>query len=176
MIVIAVPGEIRQSSNVTEVKEMKRKFLSIAGASVLAAGMALAQSTAASNAAPNTATPNSGEHSWRHGQPGSMVDRLSAKLNLTDAQKQQAKTIFANARQTAKPVRDQLKQDREALRAAAKSGAPESQIDQLANKMGPLMAKETAIRAKAFEKFYSILTPAQQAQLDQMHANRRHAE
>lgn len=155
---------------------MKRKFLSIAGVSVLAAGMALAQSTAAPDTAtPNTAAPNSGRHSWRHGQAGSMLNRLAAKLNLTDAQKQQAQTIFANARQSAKPVRDQLKQDRQALRAAAKSGASESQINQLANKMGPLMAKTTAIHAKAFSKFYAILTPAQQNQLNQMHANRHHA-
>jgi Spy/CpxP family protein refolding chaperone len=41
--------------------------------------------------------------------------------------------------------------------------------------MGPLMAQATAIHSKAFAKFYRILTPSQQNQLDQMHANRHHA-
>ena len=166
MIVTPVPPWAGQSSNVTEVKEMKRKLLNIAGVSILAAGMALAQDTPAPNA----------RHSHRHGQAaGSMIDRMSAKLNLSSAQKQQAQSIFANARETAQPLRAQLRQEQQALRAAVKAGAPDTQIDQLANQMGPLMAQTTAIQAKAFGKFYSILTPDQQNQLKQRAMNRHHA-
>jgi protein CpxP len=145
---------------------MRRKLLNLAGVSMLAAGMALAQSAPAPN------TPHTGHRSARK---GAMLDRLSAKLNLTDAQKQQAQAIFSNARQSAKPIRDQLRQERQALRAAVKSGAPGSQIDQITNQMGPLMAQATAIHSKAFEKFYSILTPDQRNLMDQQATSRHHA-
>jgi Spy/CpxP family protein refolding chaperone len=145
---------------------MKRTLLHFAGVSILAAGMALGQSTPAPNA------PHAGRHS---AQAGTMLDRLSAKLNLTDTQKQQAQSIFSAARQSAKPVRAQLRQERQALQAAVKSGAPEAQIDQLSNQMGPLMAQATAIHSKAFSQFYSILTPDQRTQLGQRGMNRRHA-
>jgi Spy/CpxP family protein refolding chaperone len=104
-----------------------------------------------------------------------MLGRLSAKLNLTDAQKQQAQSIFSAARQSAQPLRAQLRQQRQALQAAVKSGAPEAQIDQLSSQMAPLMAQATAIHSKAFAKFYSILTPDQRTLLDQSKMNRRHA-
>jgi protein CpxP len=158
MIVIAVPASLSQSSKVTEVDIMKHKLLNFAGVSILAAGMALGQST------PAPATPHPG---WHGAQKGAMLDRLSAKLNLTDTQKQQAQSIFSAARESAQPIRTQLRQDRQALQAAVKSGASDAQIDQLANQMGPLMAQSTAIRSKAFSKFYSILTPEQRTVLSQ---------
>src|SRR5437764_13247475 len=82
-----------------------------------------------------------------------MIDRFAADLNLTDAQKQQAQSIFQAARQSAEPVHAQLKQSREALTAAVKSGASDAEIDKLANSLGPLMAQTTAIHNKAFAKF-----------------------
>lgn len=145
---------------------MKRSLLTIAGLPVLAAGMALGQAPA-----PNP--PHTGRYHAR--QAGSMLDRLAAKLNLTAEQKQQAQSIFSAARQSAAPVRTQLREDRHALRAAIQSGAPDTQIDQLSNQMGPLMAQATAIRSKAFEKFYSILTPGQRTLLSQHQMSRRHA-
>jgi len=145
---------------------MKRTILNFAGVSLLAAGLALGQST------PAPTTP----HTGRHGaQAGAMLDRLSARLSLTDTQKQQAQSIFSAARQSAKPVQAQLRQERQALQAAVKSGAPDAQIDQLANQMGPRMGQATAIHSKAFAKFYSILTPQQRTLLDQRGINRRHA-
>src|SRR5580700_524060 len=152
MIVIPVLTGMMPSSKVAEGNIMKRTLLNFAGVSLLAAGMAVGQST------PAPTTPHSGRHS---AQAGAMLDRLSAKLNLTDSQKQQAQSIFSAARQSAQPVRTQLRQQRQALQAAVKSGAPDAQIDQLASQMGPLMAQATAIHSKAFAKFYSILTPDQ---------------
>ena len=146
---------------------MKRSLLTIAGLSALAAGLALGQ-------APAPDTPHAGR--FRAHQRGAMLDRMAAKLNLTADQKQQAQSIFSAARQSAAPIRTQLRQQRQALRAAVKSGAPESQIDQISSQMGPLMAQATAIRSKAFEKFYSILTPEQRNLLSQQHQmSRRHA-
>jgi len=106
---------------------VKHAFLNVAGAAVLAAGMAFAQNAPAQNS----------PHAGRHGaQAGSMIDRLSARLNLTDAQKQQAQSIFAEARKSAQPVRDQIRQDKQALAAAMKSGS-QADIDRISNNMGP---------------------------------------
>ena len=42
-------------------------------------------------------------------------------LNLTDAQKQQAKEIFAKSRQAAVPLRQELRANREAMAQAVKA-------------------------------------------------------
>ena len=56
---------------------MKRAFLNVAGVALLAAGMALAQDAPAQN------SPHAGRHS---AQTGSRIDRLAARLNLTDSE------------------------------------------------------------------------------------------
>ncbi|MBZ5584489.1 MAG: Spy/CpxP family protein refolding chaperone [Acidobacteriia bacterium] len=136
---------------------MKRNIMQFASAAALAAGMAFAQ-------APATQTPPAKPGIMRH----AMRKRMMKNLNLTDAQKQQAKDIFQQARQTAKPVRDQLKQDRQTLATAVKNNDTAT-INQLATAMGPLQGQLTAIRSGAAAKFYSILTPDQKAKADQMH-------
>ena len=136
---------------------MKHALLNVAGAAVLAAGMAFAQ----------TAPVQNQPHSGRRGaQTGSMVDRFAAKLNLTDAQKQQARAIFSAARQSSHPVRAQIAQDKQALAAAVKSGS-QADIDRISTNMGPLLAQASAIRSKAFAQFYATLTPDQKTQMDQ---------
>ena len=135
---------------------MKHKFLNVAGAAVLAAAIALAQNAPAQNS----------PHSGRHSQAGSMLDRMAARLNLTDAQKQQAQSIFAEARKSAQPVRAQIRQNKQALAEAVKSDS-QADIDRISNSMAPLLAQASAIRAKAFAQFYATLTPDQKSKVDQ---------
>jgi Spy/CpxP family protein refolding chaperone len=98
---------------------------------------------------------------------------MAAELGLTDAQKSQAKTIFQNSHQTAKPVADQLRQDRQALQAAIQAGKSDQELQGLAAAEGADMGKLAAIRASAAAKFRAILTPDQQQKLDTMKASRR---
>ena len=84
----------------------------------------------------------------------------------------QAKTIFGQARETAKPIREELKANREAMRAAVKADN-KSQIEQLAKVRGNLMGKMTAIRTEAAAKFYQVLTPEQRAKAEQLHQQAR---
>lgn len=93
-----------------------------------------------------------------------ILDRLGADLNLTDTQKQQAQSIFSAARQSAESVHSQLKEQRQALTAAVKSGS-EAEIDRLSSNLAPLLAQTTAIHTKAFARFYAILTPEQKEKL-----------
>ncbi len=129
-----------------------KKVLGLIGAAALAAGVLLAQ-----------APP-------MHGERGEHFKQFVAdQLGLTDAQKAQAKEIFNAARDQAEPLADQLRQGHEAMTAAVKANKPDSELDQLAQKQGALMGQLSAIHAKAFAKFYAILTPEQQAKADKLH-------
>ena len=88
-----------------------------------------------------------------------------ANLNLTQDQKTQAHSIFQDAQQSARPVMEQLRSARQSLAAAVKNNAPSAEIDRLANQQGTLMAQLSAMHAKAFAKFYALLTPEQRGQL-----------
>lgn len=146
---------------------MQRPFLKIASTAALAAGMLFAQAPAPpAGQQPGPAAAGRQQGAWRR------RGRLFSSLNLTDDQKAQAKSIFQSARQTAQPVAQQLRQVREALRNAAKSGSPDAEIDKLANAEAPLVAQLAAVRAKAFAKFYALLTPEQRDKLQNMQANR----
>src|ERR1700722_14850243 len=108
-------------------------------------------------------TPPTPRHNHQHGQ-------LAAALNLTDAQKSQMKSIFQEARQSAQPVRQQLKQIRQSLQAAVKAG-DSNQIQQLASTEGTEMGQLAAIHASARAKVFKMLTPEQQQKLSTLQAS-----
>jgi Spy/CpxP family protein refolding chaperone len=93
-------------------------------------------------------------------------------LNLTDSQKQQAKTIFQQAKQNSQSLRQQLKQNREAMAAAVKANDV-AQIHSLAAQHGNLQGQMLGIRSEAMAKFYTTLTPEQKAKADQMQQRRK---
>ena len=130
---------------------MKHSLLNATAVAALAAAMAFGQ---------NTPTQDKPAHKGRAGR-GAVMGRFGADLNLTDAQKQQASSIFSASRETARSLGTQLKQSREALAAAVKSGASDAEIEKLSNNLAPLLAQSTANHAKTFAKFYSILTQEQ---------------
>ena len=109
----------------------------------------------------------------RHWRGHAGFGKAMSELNLTDAQKTQAKSIFQDARQSAQPVRQQLMQTRQALRAAVKSNDA-TQIQQLSATEGNEMGQLASIRSSAFAKFYQELTPDQKAKLESMQ-QARHA-
>ena len=129
-------------------------------AAALAAGMVFAQ------APPTTTQPTSGKTAVR---PRAVVRRRIAQaLNLTDAQKQQTQAIIQQTRQTVQPLKQQAKQNRQALMAAVKAGKGEVEIHQLALTQGNLAGQLVAARTEALAKFYSTLTPEQRAKADLM--------
>jgi Spy/CpxP family protein refolding chaperone len=107
------------------------------------------------------ATTPGNERGHRHSGRGAF---LSAYLNLTPAQQAQQKSIFQSARQSAQPVRQQLRQTRESFRAAIQANNS-GQIQQLAKTEGSEMGQLAAIRGTAMAKAYQILTPDQQQKL-----------
>jgi Spy/CpxP family protein refolding chaperone len=126
----------------------------------LAGGMIFAQT-----ASPSTTNPPAAHRDMMRQH----FLQMEQKLNLTDTQKQQAKSIFQSARESSQPIRAQLRENREALAAAAKAGKSDATIQDLATKQGNLLGQEIAIHTQAYKKFYAILTPDQRTKADQMH-------
>jgi Spy/CpxP family protein refolding chaperone len=134
--------------------------MKLAAVTALATGFVFAQTP------PPSPSPN--QPAGRHQGARRHRARLAQALNLTDAQKAQAKTIFQQARESAKPVREELKENREALAAAVKAGKKDADLQKLAMEQGKLRGQMVAIRTEAFAKFYQTLTPEQRTKADRM--------
>ena len=135
---------------------MKRILIGIAAIVALAAGLAIAQTAAA---------PQAGAARGK-GARGMVPKGMLKALNLTDTQKQQAKTILQSARQTAQPLAQQLRQDRAALTAAVEAG-DSAKIQQLSTQMGSLRGNVLGVRSQAMAKFYALLTPDQKTKAEE---------
>jgi Spy/CpxP family protein refolding chaperone len=151
---------------------MKRQIAKLAAVGSMAAGMIFAQAQPA-QPAPQGHNTQAGQAA--QGQKGMWNHRFQARqrmmaaLNLTAGQKTMAKSIFGQAREASKPVRMELRQNREAMANAIKAN-DQAQIAKLAAEGGKLTAKLDTNRADAMAKFYQSLTPAQRAKADEMHA------
>ena len=96
------------------------------------------------------------------------LDYLAGYLELSDTQKQQAQSIFDAAEQAKTTLGGQLNSSRDALRAAAKANQSDAELDRLAAATGALEGQLAAIDAKAFSKFYALLTADQKTKHDEM--------
>lgn len=133
---------------------MNKQLTKLAAIGAMAVSMAFAQTTP---------TTNAPAHTGKAGPFRARVQRRMVKaLNLTDAQKQQAKTIMQSTRQQAQPVRQQLKQERQALNAAVQAG-DSAKIQQISGQVGTLNGQMLAIRANGRAQFFAMLTPDQKA-------------
>jgi Spy/CpxP family protein refolding chaperone len=113
----------------------------------------------------------------RRAERATFIDHMSTALNLNDQQKQEAAAIFKSERETASSARHQLRDERHAVRMAIQNGRPPAEVQQLAKNEGPTLGDLAGTRAAAFEKFYAVLTPAQQQKLATLHDDwrQRHA-
>ena len=151
---------------------MKRQIVNLVAVGSMAAGMMFAQAQPA-QPAPQGHNTQAGQAA--QGQKGMWNHRFEARqrmmeaLNLTPDQKTMAKSIFGQAREASKPVRMELRQNREAMAGAIKANN-QGEIAKLATERGKLTAKLATNRGDAMAKFYQTLTPAQRAKADEMHA------
>ena len=134
---------------------MFNRILSLAAALVLAAGAVFAQAP--------------GMHPPAAPRGERLRQFLATQLELTEEQKAQAKSIFGAARESALPIAQQLRQDHQAMRDAIKAGKSDAELDKLAGDAGALVGQLAAIHAKAFARFYALLTPEQKQKADQLH-------
>lgn len=133
---------------------MKLQMIKTAAIVAMAAGIAMAQTTATA-----TTQPGAGKKAGLHAQ---VKRRLLKALDLTAAQKQQAKAIAQTAKAQAQPLVQQLKVARQALATAVQTG-DEVKIQQAALEAGNLQGQVMAIRSVGRAKFFALLTPDQKA-------------
>jgi Spy/CpxP family protein refolding chaperone len=137
------------------------KLLRTTVAMVLLATAVCAQSTGVNPGPPSGTPPD----------PQTMIQMrvsfLATLLNLTDAQKSQALTIYTNAYAAAQTLQTTLQTTRQNLTAAIKSNNTAS-IDQLTGTIGSLDGQRLAISSKADAAFYALLTADQQAKYDSL--------
>jgi Spy/CpxP family protein refolding chaperone len=100
------------------------------------------------------------------------LEHVAHVLGLTDSQKEQARVILRNARESSQPLQQELRQNRERLTAAAKS-ASEPDIQRLATEQGRLLGQLVAIRTRALAKFYQTLSPEQRVKCDELRQQSR---
>jgi Spy/CpxP family protein refolding chaperone len=145
---------------------MRYLYIKRAAVAIFAAGIICAQNPTGDTQS-GAAKAQQGRHCMMGGHLD--LDHVAQVLNLTDSQKEQARTIFQNVQQSAQPIRQELKQNREKLTAAAKASNSEADIQRLATEQGRLLGKLIAIRTVGSAKFYQVLTPEQRVKADQMH-------
>ncbi len=102
------------------------------------------------------------------GMLGGMIGHM---LDLTDAQKEQIKTITKTALDNNQTLMTQLKASREAERAAIQAGKSDAELAQLAQSYAPLHTQLNATRLQTEAKIYKVLTPEQRAKLDKFRSN-----
>ena len=136
----------------------------------VAAGMifAQAQTPASAQTPAQTQNPQPNQPAKPMNHRATARRRMFEELNLSAAQKEHARAIFQQARAASKPIREQMKQNREAMAAAVKADN-KTQIERLSATRGELMGKLTAQRTEAMAKFYQELTPQQRAKAGQLH-------
>jgi Spy/CpxP family protein refolding chaperone len=100
------------------------------------------------------------------------IDFLTKQLSLTPQQQQQATSIFGEAGNNAKATRDQMRTAHDSLKAAIQKN-DSAGIEQAANTIGSLNTQMILAHAKARAAFYQILTPDQQAKMNDMESHRR---
>ncbi len=109
----------------------------------------------------------------KRGRRGHMMGgRMFRQLDLTDAQKTQMQTIMQTSRESSKAVREQVKGNRQQLRALTQNGTfNESQISALATKQGDLHAQMIVQRQKTKAQMFAVLTADQKAKLVELKAD-----
>lgn len=97
-----------------------------------------------------------------------------AKLNLSDAQKANIKQIMQNAFSQTKTQRQNLRQQREAFEQMAPTASGyQAAATALAQAEGAAATARVQQRAAIRAQVYAVLTPAQQAQLATLKAERQ---
>ncbi|MCX5875580.1 MAG: Spy/CpxP family protein refolding chaperone [Deltaproteobacteria bacterium] len=107
---------------------------------------------------------NTSTKEWSAQGKDKHFQEMATQLKLTSAQKEQIKTLFKEAREQNKPLREKLiathKQMRELIEA---NTLDEAAVKALATEQGNLHVEMAMARARLFHQMNAILTPEQRA-------------
>lgn len=109
------------------------------------------------------------------GRPG-MMRRMGAplfsQLQLTDAQRSDLKNIFANSRETIRPLMEQLREKQAALRQSSEGSFDEAAVRAQAQDIASIQAQLIVERAQIRNQVLGVLTDEQKARLSELRAER----
>jgi periplasmic protein CpxP/Spy len=138
----------------------------LAAGGLLTAATGISIATAADDTA-TTAPPPPGPHGWHHHGPG----HLLSKLNLTDDQKAQVKTIMTNAGPQLKSIHQQMHANLLKLHQIQPTDSNYSSVvTEVSQANGTLHSQMIAQMSEVRASVFKVLTPAQQAQLKTLEA------
>jgi len=104
-----------------------------------------------------------------HGGPGGFLPGMMGEmLGLTDAQKEEIRTIAKTAFDANAWLREQMKVARDAERNAVKAGKSDAELAQLAASRAQLFTQMHTVRLQTEAKIYKVLTPEQRTKLETM--------
>jgi periplasmic protein CpxP/Spy len=110
-----------------------------------------------------------GEKMRSPGGPEQMIEHMSRELNLTDAQKEQAKALFEGQRATAEERRTKLEAIHQQIEAATANGQfDEAVVRPLASQQAQLMTEEMIDHMRLHSKMFALLTTEQKAKASEM--------
>jgi len=110
-------------------------------------------------------------HGHGFGMHGRMMGFFAQKLNLTDVQKAQMKTIMEKERPTMKPLMQQDRQIEQQLRQYVEGTFDEAKVQALAAQKAQIQAQMTIAQTRTHNEMYQVLTADQKTQLKQMRAD-----
>ena len=119
--------------------------------------------------AQQTDSPNL-KPAWAGHHHGEHMAYMAKALNLTDAQKEQIKSIMQANRATNRPLMQQMAQNRIAMLTATSGGAfDQAKVTALANQQAQLVAQMNVQKQSLQHQIYTlVLTPEQRTTADQM--------
>jgi Spy/CpxP family protein refolding chaperone len=97
---------------------------------------------------------------------------LSA-LNLTDAQREQVRTIMQSHRDEGQALVQKAQASMEALRKATDATVDEGAAAQQGQALGAVIAEAAVLRGRVRGEVFAILTPEQQAEANKIAADRQ---
>ena len=101
----------------------------------------------------------------RMGFGGRGFERLAEKLNLTDEQKTQVKTILEESKTRVKPLREGLRENRQQAETLGNDGTfNEEQVNQLAARQAETMKQLFVEMEKTKAQIFAVLTPEQRVE------------
>jgi protein CpxP len=102
------------------------------------------------------------------GPHGSIAEHLARELNLTDAQKAQAKQIEDSLRESTKPLHEQLFKLGGGPLDGFKDGFDEAAVRSAAQARAAIQVELEVAHTRAMSQIYAILTPEQKAKLAEL--------
>lgn len=105
----------------------------------------------------------------RMGFGGRGFERVAEKLNLTDEQKSQIKTILEDSKTRVKPLMETLRENRQQSETLGTDGTfNEEQVNQLAAQQAETMKQLFIEKEKTKAQIFAVLTPEQRAEAAKM--------